>query len=344
MQFVVYGLIEKISGVVYLTTTDGRTKKQRTLPEGFSRDTDVEPEANFSNDHGTKEKNSSMKTLRFAVMASVLLIAAQARAGLVDYTISNPYVGTGNTSSGYADLETFNVRIDQTTISGAFAGGIEISQNIAEEGGHAVQGLPTQYTTLCTDISGTLYLGYTYSYATPVTPFNNQAGVDPTWGADNASTPPHAIDPASASAAIQNAAYVFYHYGGLTAGGITGSTEQMAALQLAVWAALYDTTSSGNVEFNSTSRFWVSGGSDPAAITEAASLLQGLDGSYSYKGFLLYPDPPNGGNNGIGQSDPPQELFIAVPEPSTIIAGALMLLPFGASTIRILRRNREAKL
>jgi hypothetical protein len=32
----------------------------------------------------------------------------------------------------------------------------------------------------------------------------------------------------------------------------------------------------------------------------------------------------------------------AVPEPTTIIAGALLLLPFGASTLRILRRNRMA--
>ena len=32
----------------------------------------------------------------------------------------------------------------------------------------------------------------------------------------------------------------------------------------------------------------------------------------------------------------------AVPEASTMIAGALLLLPFGASTLRILRRNRMA--
>jgi hypothetical protein len=31
-----------------------------------------------------------------------------------------------------------------------------------------------------------------------------------------------------------------------------------------------------------------------------------------------------------------------VPEPTTMIAGALLLLPFGASTLRILRRNRTA--
>jgi hypothetical protein len=32
----------------------------------------------------------------------------------------------------------------------------------------------------------------------------------------------------------------------------------------------------------------------------------------------------------------------AVPEPTTVLAGALLLLPFGASTLRILRRNRTA--
>lgn len=34
--------------------------------------------------------------------------------------------------------------------------------------------------------------------------------------------------------------------------------------------------------------------------------------------------------------------LVAVPEPTTVIAGALLLLPFGASTIRVLRRNRAA--
>ena len=31
-----------------------------------------------------------------------------------------------------------------------------------------------------------------------------------------------------------------------------------------------------------------------------------------------------------------------VPEPTTMIAGAMLLLPFGASTLRVLRRNRVA--
>jgi hypothetical protein len=31
--------------------------------------------------------------------------------------------------------------------------------------------------------------------------------------------------------------------------------------------------------------------------------------------------------------------YTVVPEPTTMIAGALLLLPFGASTLRILRRR-----
>jgi hypothetical protein len=37
-----------------------------------------------------------------------------------------------------------------------------------------------------------------------------------------------------------------------------------------------------------------------------------------------------------------QQSFHQVPEPTTIIAGVLLLLPFGASTVRILRKRQTA--
>jgi len=37
---------------------------------------------------------------------------------------------------------------------------------------------------------------------------------------------------------------------------------------------------------------------------------------------------------------PGQDVLAPVPEPTTLIAGALLLLPFGASTLRILRKSR----
>jgi hypothetical protein len=190
--------------------------------------------------------------------------------------------------------------------------------------------MPVSYVTVCTDIEGTLYLGQSYQYATPITPFTGQAGINPNWGTGISGD-------GSAAKAIQNAAYLFYNYGGLTSSGISGSFEQKAALQLAVWEALYNTTASGSV---TGTRFSVTGG-DATAITDAGTLLSSLNGSgnYGLNGYLLYPTQ---GKEVNADSEPPQELLIAapVPEAPTVIAGALLLLPFAASTFKILRRKR----
>jgi len=46
--------------------------------------------------------------------------------------------------------------------------------------------------------------------------------------------------------------------------------------------------------------------------------------------------------HGSGTHSTSGDAFLAVPEPTTITAGALLLLPFGASTIRFLRKSRTA--
>jgi|ERR1035438_3449382 hypothetical protein len=48
---------------------------------------------------------------------------------------------------------------------------------------------------------------------------------------------------------------------------------------------------------------------------------------------------PNGGFVSLSRVT---QSFHQVPEPTTMIAGALLLLPFGASTLRMLRKNRTA--
>jgi hypothetical protein len=66
-------------------------------------------------------------------------------------------------------------------------------------------------------------------------------------------------------------------------------------------------------------------------------------------GLAVY--TPAGSNNGgysTSGSSPTQYTYdfqssiVPVPEPTTVIAGILLLLPFGASTLRILSRNRTA--
>lgn len=52
----------------------------------------------------------------------------------------------------------------------------------------------------------------------------------------------------------------------------------------------------------------------------------------------------NNGGNVITKNQIPSEeqIVSAVPEPSTVVAGALLLLPFGASALRKLRKSRKA--
>ncbi|HMD54297.1 MAG TPA: hypothetical protein VKJ65_07110, partial [Phycisphaerae bacterium] len=81
--------------------------------------------------------------------------------------------------------------------------------------------------------------------------------------------------------------------------------------------------------------------------------LLGLTGGYNNTGYLLQPDPLSGSGDTQGNPDGqlPQELLMGssalpgysspVPEPSTVLAGALLLLPLGASAIRILRKSKS---
>jgi hypothetical protein len=310
---------------------------------------------------GSRLKNYTVNVPKMLVQALVVGFCLTNRASAqVSYTIAN--APSSSTGSGYADLEEVNISIDGSTINNAFAGGIVIS-----ESGMPVAGLPAEYTTVCTDVNATLYLGDTYKFSTPASFLNptTLTGIDPSWGAVNTpgNVTVHGINSANATQGIENAAYLFYNYsGGLSVNtGIGGSATQMAALQLAVWEALYDTTTSGQVVLGSGSRFQALAGGDQTVVADATALINGLDslaqaGNFGYTGDLLVPNPatPNNGSpylNANYDNEPPQELLYgiakpqgntAVPETSTVLAAALLLLPLGASTLRILRKNSAA--
>ena len=64
--------------------------------------------------------------------------------------------GTYTVESG--GLESFNVSIGGTTYQDALAGGILLNN---------VGGTGSSVVGVCTDVSGTLYLGYNYSFSAP---------------------------------------------------------------------------------------------------------------------------------------------------------------------------------
>jgi len=89
---------------------------------------------------------------------------------------------------------------------------------------------------------------------------------------------------------------------------------------------------------------WVDGNTDLYAFETwhpftAGTLVAGLN-TIDFQLWDGYTPP--GGDNGPGGYTGLRVEFNAVPEPTTMLAGALLLLPFGASTLRISRKSRAA--
>lgn len=263
------------------------------------------------------------------LLTSSLVIVAVAACGTINVEAAMYQIG-GTVGT---DLQSgWNLKIDNTAENGALVGRIKLIPSFGQT-----------INTVCLDVLGTVYLGSSYDYYAKV--FQGQDGLNPNWGYGNGPGNP-ALTPAQklvAFTAIQNAAYVFDQHKSVLTGG---SLADKAALQLAVWEALYDTGYSGGYSFTDVNgRFEASHITSSAATTALNWLTTdlGLLGNKSHKqysGDLLQPWK-NGAPDTTAQ-EMMGTLTVAVPEPSTIIAGALLLLPFGASTVRFIRGNRAA--
>jgi hypothetical protein len=160
---------------------------------------------------------------------------------------------------------------------------------------------------------------------------------------------------------IQNANWLYTHLStGIIndslaeSGHVGNSTDdaQGAAMALAMYTALYDSAGIGQVSstiaFNGSGKFQITGGLNllnPALNNVYSDYLQDLkmlDTSLPFSavpGDVLVPSDTSGQDMILIGGSPQGGI---VPEPTTIISGALLLLPFGASTLRVLRRSRAA--
>ena len=254
-------------------------------------------------------KRNSKRLARALTLLLCLWGTAQAKAQTYyNYTVDN---NTANLVSGFA------VSVDNNSESGILVGGIELTAN-----GQAVPGY-SDFTTVCTDLAGRIYLGSSYNFT--VQSFSGQAGLNPAWGNNGSGQ----VDANAAYQAINNAAYLFSAYQSSAT-----SPGNWAALQLAVWKALYDTQENGTIDWTSP-RFTVS--TDPSGTdwSLAQTWLNGIPANRpSFAGYLLYPTDSS-----------VQEVLInvsPVPEPTTLAAGAILLVPFAASSSRFLARRSVA--
>lgn len=141
----------------------------------------------------------------------------------------------------------------------------------------------------------------------------------------------------SVNGGIENAAYLFHNFAGSVAGN-----NQGAAMQLALWEMIYDSTGLGTATAGglSSGRFQavgVSGSLDTAVNNYINQILDAGAGSVasSYAGhpsYLLRPQFAAG-----------QDLItfmLPVPEAGTVLAGVFLLLPAGVLLLR--RRSKRA--
>ena len=198
------------------------------------------------------------------------------------------------------------------------------------------------WSTVCTDLKGTIYTGSSYHFHE--TAFDSSVtGLNPQWGAKVGGN----FSQANGMAAIQQAANIYYARLASTTYSLNSVTytraEWWAAMQLAVWEALYDTGGSYSL---TAGRFVVNAGQIPdAKVPPLAQLFLNNIGTTTYTGDLLQPLAIT--TPGWGNLDPSkQELMYMsatpVPETGTLLAGALLLIPFGMSTVRVLRKNRAS--
>jgi hypothetical protein len=120
-------------------------------------------------------------------------------------------------------------------------------------------------------------------------------------------------------------AWLLAHY------ATSGQGIQAMALQAAIWHVIYD-GSSGYAGSHT-----VNADTGASYYTEYLTMLSALGSQTGNVSSFDWLSPGIAGNNTVFQG-----LIAPVPEPTTMIAGALLLLPFGASTLRVLRKRQAA--
>ncbi len=202
-----------------------------------------------------------------------------------------------------------------------------------------VEGTST-FDSVCLDVNNGMKSGYFVQVSSSY----GLTGLNPSWG--------NPINPSDAQKALNAAAYIAYM--APTAPGWSLATDKskaasFQALQLAVWETLYDFPTTLNFSPVAKDRFHVNG-----SVPTLAQTLIGFAKHAPQMDFdVLVPvtkvTKKGAAHYGEYVTVDSQELMfdfstieiVPVPEAATILSGALLLLPFGVSSIRSLRQRRS---
>jgi hypothetical protein len=159
------------------------------------------------------------------------------------------------------------------------------------------------FQTFCIEKNEFLSLGGTYDVAL------NSAAVG---GGVGGGSP----DPLS-----KGAAWLYSYYSRGILANFANTQADVSDLQIALWMFEQELTAADGL-YDLNNKYY------------KAAIAAGQTGASAPVGYLGV-QVMNLTENGAAKQD-----LLVVPEPSTVIAGALLLLPFGASAVRILRRKQ----
>ncbi len=144
----------------------------------------------------------------------------------------------------------------------------------------------------------------------------------------------HSSDPGDSLVAMGN--FIGANYNGTSRIGVSWGTDRVkGGGDDIVYTSGNGTTLVDELVYVGVGNAWWPGGGDP----DPANPLLGRQGSMDAAASSIVGVEITGSYSILGNTG--SDTVTVVPEPSTYIAGALLLLPFGASTIRILRKNRQ---
>lgn len=298
-----------------------------------------------------------------ASAAAVLLAAntGQAQLTSVNLSLNSNY---GNWSEGgfaatltipsLANTAGFGPGgVDSSIIVGGDAIGIyQFTPSAVVTGNSPTVTVPNPFFAVCISPQGNLTYGtYTYS-GIDASSAPAQKGAYSWPGGGGTQTPTQG---AYSTGGLNNALYLFSTLssyvdagGAANGGGTAGSTQEKgAALALAMYTALYNSVGNG-ATINASGPFQITAGLTGNVLTDYNADLGQLKNFASQTGYILNPTTDLNANGSLNNNGQDMELLtssgnvLGVPETSTYVSAALLMLPFGASALRIVRRNRKA--
>jgi hypothetical protein len=222
-----------------------------------------------------------------------------------------------------------------TNLYASFDGTVVLTQGLYSyaNGGEftaAVTGLGT-FQTFCIEYNEEFYPWSTYNYKQNTGAVAGGLGVDAT--DPNTGLPMDNISIGTAWLYSQFRAGTLANY---FSGTVSVQNQNAGNLQVAIW---YLENEVNSLTFNGANGTAFFNAAIAGTSTDGTTVFNDSNGAYNVIALNLF-------TGGADTSDNPgsraQDQLAIVPEPTTMIAGALLLLPFGASTLRILRRNRAA--